>query len=158
IVDVQVATTTVGADDESAPEDWLSEARELEQKIGERTAFVQTWREQSERRIAQINMAIESELFVEVDDTTTAAIRIVALNITTHCDLMARQLEKARKHASHCDEALTLYRAAERLREREDQQKHEQQLVEHLAELRTLGQWNLALFDLAYIHKSDQRI
>jgi hypothetical protein len=70
---------------------------------------------------------------------------------------MARQLDQARKHAAHCDEALALSCAAERLGERDDQKTHEQQLAHHIQELRTIQLWNRTLFNRAYLHKRDQQ-
>ena len=155
-LDVQMSQTAANGDDDKPLYELLCEARELEVEVEQRMEAAKSCRDKCDHRIEQVRMAVESNLFIDFDVDVAAAIRRIGATVRAHHDLLARQLERARKLASQCDDALCLHDAAERLGERDHQKSYEDELTGHLEELRTIHRWNRALADTLCNHNLDQ--
>ncbi len=146
-LDVQMSQTAANGDDDKPLYELLCEARELEVEVEQRMEAAKSCRDKCDHRIEQVRMAVESNLFIDFDVDIAAAIRRIGATVRAHHDLLARQLERARKLASQCDDALCL---------RDHQKSYEDELTGHLEELRTIHRWNRALADTLCNHNLDQ--
>ena len=135
---------------------YLDEARQVERNVVDQMTAATSRHEQCERRVKQIQLAIESDLFEELDTDGMDRVRQIAASVRIQYRLLNNLVTGIKPLADLCDETLTQYLAAERLQQPGRAQQAEDKLKQLLGQVHELAAEATSVYELLQQQTDEQ--